>query len=35
MCLTPDGVHAHRLSEEDKVGIRHGRVGVPGIVEEV
>jgi len=33
--LTPDGVDAHGLSEEDKVWIRHGRVGVSGIIEEI
>lgn len=33
--LTLDGVYAHGFSEEDKVWIRRGRVGVPGGVEEV
>lgn len=33
--LTPNGVDTHGLSEEDKVGVRHSCVGVPGVVEEV
>lgn len=30
-----DRVHAHRLGESDKVGVRHGRVRVSLLVEEV
>lgn len=33
--LTPDGMNAHGLSEEGKVWVRHLRVGVPGVIEEV
>ena len=32
--LTPDGVHAHSLSEEDKVRVRHLCVGVPSLVND-
>jgi len=33
--LASDGVYTHGLSKEDEVGIRHSRMGIPGIVEEV
>jgi hypothetical protein len=33
--LTPYGVDAHSLSEEDKVWVLHGCVRVPGVIEEV
>ena len=33
--LTPDGVHAHGLSEENKVRVRHRGVRVSGLVEEI
>ena len=33
--LHPDRVHAHRACERDEVGVRHARVRVPRVVEQI